>query len=133
MEKILEFMKECTTYYLATVDEQGNPQVRPFGTFTLFDGGLYIQTGNVKKVFKELQDHPRIAISATSPDGGRWIRIEADAAVDSRREARVALLEDHPSLKALYSPDDGNCEAVRLENGTATFCSFTAAPETVTF
>ena len=133
MDEVLAFLKDCKVYHIATVDEQGNPQVRPFGTITKFDGALYIQTGNVKECFKQMVAHPRVAISATSASGAEWLRIEADAVVDDRREARVALLDDHPELKGMYSPDDGNCEAVKLENAKATFCSFTAAPRVVEF
>ena len=60
-------------------------------------------------------------------------RIEADAVQDDRREAREALLDDHPELKGMYSADDGNCEAVKLANVRASFCSFVAAPRVVEF
>lgn len=129
----MKFLKECGTYYLATVDADGNPQVRPFGTITKFEDALYIQTGNVKDCFKQMVAHSRIAISAMSSSGGEWIRIEADAVQDDRREAREALLNDYPHLRGLYSEDDGNCEAVKLMNAKATFCSFTAEPRTVEF
>ena len=45
MNQILEFLKKNPTYFLATVDAEGNPQVRPFGTIAEFEGNLYIQTG----------------------------------------------------------------------------------------
>ena len=38
-----------------------------------------------------------------------------------------------PSLGAMYNPDDGNMQMLYMKNATATFSSFTAAPETVTF
>ncbi len=51
MQEVLDFLKECGTYYLATV-EGDQPRVRPFGTIHLFEGKLYIQTGKVKDVSK---------------------------------------------------------------------------------
>lgn len=51
MEKVYEFLKECGTYYLATL-EGDQPRVRPFGTVEIFEGKLYIQTGKVKEVSK---------------------------------------------------------------------------------
>lgn len=133
MDEVLAFLKESKTYFLSTVDAEGNPQVRPFGTITKFEDALYIQTGNVKACFQQMMAHPRVAISAMSASGAEWIRIEADAVQDDRREAREALLDDHPELKGMYSPDDGNCEAVKLVNVKASFCSFTAAPRVVEF
>lgn len=131
MDEVLKFMKDAKTYFLATVDEIGNPQVRPFGTFTEYEGKIYIQTGQVKEVYKQMMAHPKIAISACSSDGASWIRIEADARRDDRFEARKAVLDDYPSLQAMYAPDDGNCEVFYLENIVVSFCSFTAAPRIV--
>ena len=47
MDKVLKFLKDAETYYLATV-EGDQPRVRPFGTAHVFEGKLYIQTGKVK-------------------------------------------------------------------------------------
>lgn len=132
MDEILAYLKNNPTYFLATVDEQGNPQVRPFGTIAKFEGRLYIQTGKVKAVSHQMLAHPRIAISAVDNEGG-WLRIEADAVLDDRLEARQAVLDEYPNLQSMYAADDGNCEVFALENGTATFCSFTTEPHTVTF
>ena len=33
----------------------------------------------------------------------------------------------------MYDENDGNTQVLYFKNATATFCSFTAAPETVTF
>lgn len=132
MDEVLAFLKENPTYYLATVDAEGNPQLRPFGTITKYDGKLIIQTGNAKDCFKQMAAHPRIAICTMSADRV-WLRLSADAVVLDSTEARQAALDDHPSLKNMYAADDGNCEVLALENATATFCSFTAEPRTVTF
>ena len=45
----------------------------------------------------------------------------------------TTMLEIMPSLKAMYDPDDGNTQVRYFKNATATFSSFTEAPETVTF
>lgn len=54
MERVLKFLKEVETYYLATV-EGDQPRVRPFGTAHIFEGKLYIQTGKIKDVSKQIQ------------------------------------------------------------------------------
>lgn len=133
MDEVLAYLKQNATYFLATVDAEGNPQVRPFGTVTKFEDKLYIQTGNVKNVFKEMAEHPRIAISTMGDNGASWLRLTADATPDDRNEARAALLAEYPGLQSRYAPDDGNCEVLALDHVTASFCSFTSDPRTVTF
>ena len=93
MDDVLSYLKASSTYYLATVDEAGNPQVRPFGTIAKFEGRLYVQTGRVKPVFEQMLAHPRVAICAMGEDGS-WLRIEADAVLDDRLEAREAVLAE---------------------------------------
>lgn len=133
MDEVLAYLKENPTYFLATVDENGDPDIRPFGTIAKFEDRLYIQTGNSKAVFKQMKAHPRIAISATNAGGTTWLRVVADAVQDDRLEARQAVLDEYPELQSLYAADDGNCEVLFLENAQATFCSFTEKPRTVTF
>ena len=57
MERVVQFLKEAETYYLATV-EGDQPRVRPFGTAHIFEGKLYIQTGKVKDVSKQIHANP---------------------------------------------------------------------------
>lgn len=126
--EIVDFLKKCETYYLATVDGV-KPKVRPFGTAEFFEGKIYIQTGKVKKVSAEMKKNPCIEICAF--DGERWLRLEAKAFLDDRREARVHMLNAYPSLKKMYDPDDGNTEVFMLEDVRATFYSFTSEPREI--
>ena len=130
IERVCTFLKEAGTYYLATT-EGDQPHVRPFGTAAIFEGKLYIQTGKVKDVSKQLAANPKFEICAFK--NGEWVRISGKLVNDDRREAKEDMLEKHPSLKRMYSADDDNTQVLYIEDGTATFSSFTAAPETVTF
>ncbi len=126
MKKALEFLRSCGVFYLATV-EGNQPRVRPFGAVADFEDKLYITTGNIKPVFAQLTANPKIEISGMA--GGDWIRITAEVVRDERREARTAMLEQNPNLRALYSEDDGVFEVLYLVNTKAVICSFTKAPE----
>ena len=130
MEKTAAFLKEAGTYYLATTDGD-QPRVRPFGTVNIFDGKLYIQTGKSKDVSKQLHINPKAEICAFKD--GSWIRVACELIEDDRREARESMLNAYPQLRAMYSEDDGNTEVFYMKNATATFSSFTAAPEVETF
>lgn len=130
LEKVVAFLDGAGVYYLATV-EGDQPRVRPFGTALAYDGKLYIQTGKVKPVSKQLAKNPKAELCAFRD--GQWLRVSGELIDDGRREPMVAMLEKMPSLKAMYSPDDGNMQMFYFKDATATFASFTAAPETLKF
>ena len=130
LDKVAEFLKGAETYFLATVDGD-QPRVRPFGTAHIFEGRLYIQTGKVKNVSKQLHANPKAELSAFKD--GVWIRVSGEFVPDDRREAKTSMLDAYPDLRNMYSEDDGNTEVFYLQNATATFSSFTAAPETYNF
>lgn len=126
IERVLRFLEEAQTYYLATV-EGDQPRVRPFGTILLYNGKLYIQTGKVKSVSKQLAANPKAEICAFKD--GKWLRLAGELINDDDREVKAAMLDKMPSLKAMYSADDDNTQVLYFKNAAATFSSFTEAPE----
>ena len=130
MKRVEQFLKEAGIYYLATV-EGDQPRVRPFGTAHIFEDKLYIQTGKVKDVSKQLHANPKAEICAFKD--GEWLRVAGELIEDDRVEARQSMLDAYPSLQKMYKADDGNTEVFYFKNATATFSSFTHAPETVKF
>ena len=123
MERVCKFLKDAGTYYLATV-EGDQPRVRPFGTAHIFEGKLYIQTGKVKAVSRQLAANPKVEICAFMK--GKWLRLAGELVEDDRVEAKASLLEAYPSLQKMYAADDGNTQVWYFKNATATFSSFTS-------
>ena len=130
MERGCKFLKEAETYYLATV-EGDQPRVRPFGTAHIFEGKLYIQTGKVKAVSRQLAANPKVEICAFMK--GKWLRLAGELVEDDRVEAKDSLLAEYPGLQKMYSADDDNTPVWYFKNDPATFSSFTSEPEVITF
>jgi uncharacterized pyridoxamine 5'-phosphate oxidase family protein len=130
MNEVYEFLKEAQTYYLATV-EGDQPRVRPFGTVDIFEDKLYIQTGKIKAVSKQIEANPKVEVCAFKD--GKWLRVSGELVRDDRVEAKAHMLDNYPSLKGMYSAEDDNTEVLYFKNATATFSSFTEAPRTVNF
>ena len=130
MKRVHDFLKAAGVYYLATV-EGDQPRVRPFGTAHIFEDKLYIQTGKVKPVSKQLSANPKCEICAFQD--GVWLRVEAELVEDDRMEARKSMLDEYTNLRAMYDENDGNTQVLYLKNAVATFSSFTSAPETYRF
>ena len=112
MDEVYKFLKENPIFYVATMDGD-QPRVRPFGVVALFEGKLYLCT--------------------MGKDGTSWLRVAAEVVLDPRVEARRHMLEENPTLRRLYSEDDGVGEVLWLKNATATFYSFEGEPRVVKF
>ena len=130
MEKVCKFLKDAGVYYLATT-EGSQPRVRPFGTAHIFEGKLYIQTGKSKPVAAQLLENPKAELCAFKD--GVWLRVCCELVEDDRTEARKSMLDAYPELRRMYDENDGNTEVLYLKNATATFTSFTKAPEVINF
>ena len=130
MKEAYEFLKNAGVYYLATV-EGDQPRVRPFGTVDIFEDKLYIQTGKVKEVSKQIQANAKVEICAFMD--GKWIRVAGNLVRDDRVEAKAHMLDAYPNLKAMYSAEDDNTEVLYFENAVATISSFTEAPKVIKF
>lgn len=130
MKRVEQFLKEADTYYLATV-EGDQPRVRPFGTIHIFEDKLYIQTGKVKDVSKQIHVNPKAELCAFHK--GEWLRVAGELVEDDRVEARQSMLDAYPALQKMYAADDGNTEVFYFKNATATFSAFTHEPEVIQF
>lgn len=130
MQRVCDFLKDAKVYYLATV-EGDQPRVRPFGTAHIFEGRLYIQTGKVKPVSKQIAENPKVEICAFKD--GVWLRVSGELVEDDRVEAKKSMLDAYPELRGMYDENDGNTQVFYFKNATAVFSSFTSAPETINF
>lgn len=128
MKEVFEFIKECGVYYLATVDND-QARVRPFGTIDLFEDKLYIQTGKVKEVSKQIQKNAKVELCCFKD--GKWLRLAGELVRDDRKEAKKHMLDNYPDLRRMYSEDDDNTEVLYFKNAVATFSSFGEAPKEV--
>ena len=49
------------------------------------------------------------------------------------REARKAMLDAYPNLRAMYDENDGNTQVLYFKNAKAVFSSFTSGNEEIEF
>ena len=98
-------------------------RVRPFGTVHLFEGKLYIQTGKGKSVAKQIEANPKVELCAMK--GDEWIRVAGTLVLDDRLEAQESMLNEYPSLRAMYTTGpSGNTAVYYFKNATATISPF---------
>ena len=64
---------------------------------------------------------------------GKWIRVIGNVKEDTRREARVAMMNANTAaLSSMYTVDDVLMTVFAFENGSSTIYSFTEDPVTYT-
>ena len=122
LKTAIDFLKAAGTYYLATC-EGDQPRVRPFGTAHEYNGKLYIQTGKVKNVSKQLHDDPKAEICAFKD--GKWIRIAGKLISDDSVEAKKSMLDAYPNLRGVYDENDDNTEVFYFDGAEVSISSFT--------
>ncbi len=132
MQEVQNYLKECGAFYIATVDGD-QPRVRPFGVSEIINGRLYIMTGKVKDVFKQMDANGKFEICALKPSGSEWMRLSGILVNDDDLAVKTEFLERNPGLKSMYKPDDGNMAVLYITNATARFCSFSAPERMVNF
>lgn len=132
MQEVQNYLKECGAFYIATVDGD-QPRVRPFGVSEIINGRLYIMTGKVKDVFKQMDANGKFEICALKPSGSEWMRLSGILVNDDDLAVKTEFLERNPGLKGMYKPNDGNMAVLYITNATARFCSFSAPERVVNF
>ena len=132
MQEVQAYLKECGAFFIATADGD-QPHVRPFGVSEIIDGRLYIMTGKVKDVYKQMAANGKFEICALKKSGSEWMRLSGTLVNDETLAVKEEFLNRNESLKSMYKADDENMAVLYITNATARFCSFSAPERKVGF
>ena len=132
MQEVQSYLKECGAFFIATTDGD-QPRVRPFGVSEIINGRLYIITGKVKDVYKQMDKNGKFEICALKKSGSEWMRLSGTLVNDETLSVKEEFLKHNPGLKAMYKADDDNMAVLYITNATARFCSFSAPERKVNF
>ena len=127
MKEVQAYLKECGAFFIATADGD-QPHVRAFGVSEIIDGRLYIMTGKVKDVYKQMTKNGKFEICALKKSGSEWMRVTGTLVNDETLSVKEEFLNRNEGLKSMYKADDDNMAVLYMTNATARFCSF-AGPE----
>ena len=127
MQEVQAYLKECGAFFIATADGD-QPHVRPFGVSEIINDRLYIMTGKVKDVYKQMAVNGKFEICALKASGSEWLRLTGTLVNDDNLAVKEEFLNRNESLKSMYKADDDNMAVLYVTNATARFCSF-AEPE----
>lgn len=124
MKDIIDFLYANPMGCLATVDDDGQPHVRPWGFMFEQDGKLWFCTSNTKDVFTQLQCNPMIEFCSTSKDFVT-VRVRGEVIFGIDLNIKRKMLEQNDWVKAIYqAPDNSEFEIFYLKYGQATMFGF---------
>ena len=129
MGKGVEFLKEAGVYFIATSDD-GQPQLRPFGSNLEYNGRFYFSMGRSKEVFRQMTANPKVSLAAIKPTRD-WIRIIGEAVLDDSAEVRDYLFENSPMIRNIYKDNPSELALFYLENASCTINESGKAPEVI--
>ena len=134
MKEILDFLATSPAFYVATIDENNMPKVRPFSFVMEWKGRLTFVTNSSKKVCRQLEKNPGCEICSFDNRRGKWMRISGTVTIFSDVEANRKVFEVMPELKSIYeSESNPNLRCFYFEKGAASIYSFNSmnTPERV--
>lgn len=101
MSKAYEFLKECGSFFVLTINGD-YPAGRPFGAVMEVDDYLYLSTNDMNQAHKQMREHEKIQIVAKKSDTREWIRITGIAEECDDQELKQRMLEECPVLQQRF-------------------------------
>lgn len=127
MKEIVNYLKENSVQYLATVGRDGKAKCRPFMFCLEKNRKLWFCTNNQKDVYKDMMENPWIEITTSGKDFS-WIRISGKAVFKNNMEIKKECL-NYPLIKNIYqTPDNPIFEVFYIEEGEAVIADFSGNP-----
>ena len=102
MSKAYEFLKECGSFFVLTLNGD-YPAGRPFGAVMEVGDYLYLSTNDMNNTHKQMREHTKIQIVAKKPDSREWIRITGIAIECDDKELKDKMLIECPILQQRFS------------------------------
>ena len=127
MKEVVTFLQENPVQYLATIGRDGKAKCRPFMFAGELDGKLWFCTNSTKDVYKDMQEHPYVELSVSSPSYA-WIRLSGKAVFENNMAAKEMCMAN-PIVKGQYG-DASNpiFEVFYLAEARAVIADFSATP-----
>ncbi len=128
MNEVFSVLRQNPVVGFATVDEHGNPQARAFQVMLIEDGKIYFCTGSGKCVYQQMQTHPYVAFTVTSPQYVS-VRVEGATTFVDDLALKERILEKNPTVKAIYqSADNPEFKIFYLEHGKSEIFDLSTLP-----
>lgn len=104
--KAYDALKAAGPYFLATVEKNNVPRVRPVGIVEMTDGKIWFHVGKHKSSYKQIQKNPHVEI-ATIGKTGKFLRLSGIAVCKDNTQLDKKVFKEYPKLKNIYNEKTG--------------------------
>ena len=122
LQRVIDLLDATNLFYIATIDKDNQPRVRPFGNAMVYKDRLYICTAKNKPVGEQIKLNNKVELCVFRD--GDWVRITGEVFEDDDREARALMLKKNPLMRNLYNEDDGIFEVLYFKKAIVSVNSF---------
>ncbi|MCD8090664.1 MAG: pyridoxamine 5'-phosphate oxidase family protein [Clostridiales bacterium] len=128
-ERCLQILREVKEAAFATVDENGQPQVRVIDVMLIEKSKLYFCTSRGKDFYKQLMSNPYVAVVTMNRDY-QSVRLKGKAErLENQKYWIDRIFEENPSMKGVYPGDSRYIlEPFCIENGQLEFFDLSKEP-----
>lgn len=102
MSKAYDFLKECGTFFVLTINGD-YPAGRPFGAVMEIGDDLYLATNDMNQAHKQIMENCHVQIIAKKSESREWIRINGIATECQSSELKNKMLLECPILQRRFS------------------------------
>ena len=127
MSEVINFLKENSLIYLATIGLDGNAKVRPILFYFEENGKPYFCTANTKPMFKELNANPNCEMVVATPEFA-WLRISGKVEFTEKKKKKQKVIDSNELVKTLYETPKNPTFEVFTISGNATIADFSGEP-----
>ena len=123
IKECIQFANENPLCFLATI-EGNQPRVRALGFWFADETGFYLQTGEVKEVYRQLKKNPKTELCFYHHEGtiGKMLRIAGEVEFMEDRALKERVLRERPFLKSFgLTVDSPGLIIFRIAHGKAHF------------
>lgn len=101
MSKAYEFLKECGSFFVLTINGD-YPAGRPFGAIMEVGDNLYLSTNDLNQAHKQMLEHENVQIVAKKPNTREWIRITGKVEECKDKALKQQMLVECPVLQQRF-------------------------------
>ena len=99
--EIIAYIQEVHFGYLATVNADNAPRVRPIGIYTVYGDCLYFFTFSHTRKVAEMENNPQVEVVWSKPEEQSQVRIRGKVVQETNEAIRRKFRTDNPIVSKI--------------------------------